>query len=134
MKQTPASIIIILAGTLLICGGRQSLAATFNIPDGDVAGLIAAINTANTNNQDDTINLAAGTYTLTAVDTSPGSDGLSGLPVVGRDGTFDNFHHLTINGNAATLTRSTAVGTPEFRILKIANSTGGICTINSVTF
>lgn len=44
-------------------------AAIFTVPDGDVAGLIAALNTANGNGEADTINLAAsGTYTLMAVD------------------------------------------------------------------
>lgn len=40
-------------------------AAVFNIPSGNVNALIAAVNTANGNGEDDTINLAAGTYTLT---------------------------------------------------------------------
>lgn len=48
-------------------------AATFNIPDGDVAGLIVAINTANANGEADTINLASGgTYTLIEVNTMHG--------------------------------------------------------------
>src|SRR3982751_1634062 len=42
----------------------ETRAATFNIADGDVAGLINAINTANTNGEDDVINLAGdGVYT-----------------------------------------------------------------------
>src|SRR5436305_1910241 len=41
--------------------------AVFNIPDGDVGALIAAVSAANVNNQPDTINLAAnGTYTFAA--------------------------------------------------------------------
>src|SRR5438128_7884674 len=43
-------------------------AQTFNVADGDVAGLIAAINSANASGCATTINLAHnGTYTLTAV-------------------------------------------------------------------
>jgi hypothetical protein len=40
-------------------------AAVFNVASGDVAGLIAAIDSANATAEPDTINLAAGTYTLT---------------------------------------------------------------------
>ena len=47
----------------------SGIAATFNLSDGDVTGLINAINSANANNQDDTINLATGgSYALAAVD------------------------------------------------------------------
>lgn len=112
---------------LLVCGSclLSSLflstgavdAAVFEIPNGDVAALALAINTANTNGEADTINLAAnGTYTLTAVDNSV--NGATGLPVVGNDaGGLD----LTINGQGATIQRSTAPGTPEFRILQIGD-------------
>lgn len=41
-------------------------AATFNVASGDVAGLIAAIQAANANDEADTIVLAAGTYSLTS--------------------------------------------------------------------
>ena len=42
-----------------------SHAATFNIANGDVAGLVVAINTANGNGVPNTINLAAGgLYTI----------------------------------------------------------------------
>ena len=40
-------------------------AAVFNVASGDVAGLISAINTANGNNEDDTINLATTSSGLT---------------------------------------------------------------------
>jgi hypothetical protein len=51
--------------TILLCGFLTALSAgelpahVFTVADGDVAGLIAAINTANTNGQSDVINLAA---------------------------------------------------------------------------
>jgi CSLREA domain-containing protein len=90
------------AALLFVCS--QARAATFNIANGDVAGLISAINTANSNNQNDTINLAAGgSYTLTAA-----ASGEDGFPIVASDGG----HSLTINGNGATISRS---ATASFR-------------------
>jgi len=83
----------------------------------DVAGLIAAINTANANGVGlDTINLATGTYTLTAVD-----NGYNGLPVVTSS--------ITINGNSATIMRDSAAS--PFRIFEI--TTTGSLTLNSLT-
>lgn len=100
-------------------------AATFNIPDGDVAGLIVAINTANANGEADTINLASGgTYTLTAVNNT--AYGPSGLPVITSS--------VTVNGNGATIERSTAIGTPNFRILYVGYTpTSGDLTLDLVT-
>src|SRR5687768_499112 len=57
--------------------------SVFNIADGDVAGLIAAIKAANTNPGPDIINLApGGTYTLTTVADDDGTyyGGPTGLP------------------------------------------------------
>ncbi|MBM3135875.1 MAG: hypothetical protein FJZ89_11470, partial [Chloroflexi bacterium] len=83
----------------------------------DVAGLIAAINTAKANGVGlDTINLATGTYTLTAVD-----NGYNGLPVVTSS--------ITINGNSATIMRDSAAS--PFRIFEI--TTTGSLTLNSLT-
>jgi hypothetical protein len=103
-----------LASLLIVAAGQ---AATFNIANGDVAGLIAAIQTANTNGgSSNVINLAPkGTYVLTAVaDSSPdsGASGAAGLPYVRNT--------LTINGNGATIARSTASGTPDFVILEVS--------------
>src|SRR5437867_260832 len=52
--------------------------AVFNVANGDVGGLIAAINASNTNNQSDTINLAAGgVYVFsTAADATAGGNAL----------------------------------------------------------
>lgn len=86
-------------------------AATFNIPNGDVATLKGAMTTSNGNNEDDTIELAAGgIYTLTARD-----NGLNGLPAINPDAG----HSLTIHGNGATIQRSAAGGIPTFRIFQI---------------
>src|ERR1043166_8607989 len=69
--------------------------ANFNIANGDVAGLIAAINAANSNNADDTINLAAGgTYTLLVVDNS--TNGENALPPI----VSHNAHNPPIKGHA----------------------------------
>lgn len=99
---------------------RPLAAATFNIANGDVTAFIAAMNTANSNNQDDVINLASdGLYTFTAVNNS--TTGPCATPIVGYDGSNPNFHSLTINANRATITRSTAAGTPDFRLFTAKN-------------
>jgi predicted outer membrane repeat protein len=104
----------ILGIVFLFLGTLALPAATFNIANGDVAGpngLKAAITASNTNVQDDTIELAAGgTYTLTARDNA-----VNGLPAINPD----SGHSLTIHGNGATIQRSTAGGTPTFRIFQI---------------
>lgn len=100
---------------------RFAAAATFNIPNGDVAALKSAIVAANSNGQADTINLASGgIYTLSAID-----NGVNGLPVIGNDVAGLD---LTINGNGARIQRSSATGTPAFRILAIATDASVNCT------
>ncbi len=69
----------------------------------------------------DTIELPAGTYTLTLVNNV--NAGGNGLPQV--------TSVITINGHGSTLTRSTAAGTPEFRIANVAP--GGDLTLNDLT-
>src|SRR5687768_5111735 len=89
--------------------------AVFNIPDGDVDALKNAMNAANANDETDVINLALnGNYILTAPDNS--TNGPNGLPLVDNDVAGLD---LTINGNGATIERSTAAGTPAFRILQL---------------
>lgn len=93
----------------------RSRAATFNIPNGDVAALKTAITTANGNEEADTINLASnGTYTLSTVDNS--RFGATGLPVIDDDADGAD---VVFNGNGATLQRSDADGTPTFRLLAV---------------
>jgi|GEM_PF-4757816 len=108
---------------------------TVNVADGDVAGLISAIRTANTVCQANVINLAPnGNYTLTSVAEDPndwGSPVPTGLPYIrGR---------VMINGNGATIQRSNAPGIPLFTILGVSRG-GGPCpddngdlTLNEVT-
>ncbi len=115
-----ALLAIILAAQLPVV----AQAAAFSIADGDVAGLIAAINTANATSGADTINLApGGTYTLTAVDNT--SAGANGLPII--------TSQITINGNGATIQRSSAAGTPSFRIFSIAGPNAGDVRLDRVT-
>ncbi|WP_091540364.1 choice-of-anchor Q domain-containing protein [Thermoflexibacter ruber] len=86
-------------------------AQTYNVANGDVAGLITAINSANTDGGNSIINLAVGgTYTLTVVNNT-GASGDNGLPIILLDGT------LTINGNGATISRGAG---PNFRIFELA--------------
>ena len=90
--------------------------APYNIADGDVTGLIAAINASNANPGPDIINLApSGTYTLTYVAGPDSWHGPTGLPIV-QGPSETRRESLTINGNGSTIQRSSAPGTPEFRI------------------
>ncbi len=108
-----------LLGVLVLWAAPVS-AAVFNIADGDVAGLRAALSAAGASSESDTINLAAGgTYSFVA-----GDNGNSALTVNPAAAS------LTINGNGATLQRSNAPGTPEFRIIRV----GWVETGQSVVF
>ena len=79
-------IISLLSFLSLLISSVPAHSAVFNISSGDVAGLIAVINTANANGEENTIILEAGTYTLTAVHNT---DGLAnGLPVITSAVTF----------------------------------------------
>lgn len=90
-----------------------SSAAVFNVANGDVAGLAAAITAANGNGAADEINLAeGGTYTLTAV-----------LPAITGP--------TILNGNGSLLQRSTAGGTALFRVLDI--NTTAVVVVNDLT-
>lgn len=96
-------------------------ATIFNIANGDIPGLIAAINASNGSVGPDVINLAAaGTYTLTATD-NPNN----GLPII--------TSQITLNGNASILERSSAGATPDFRIIEVMGPAAGDLTINDLT-
>ncbi len=79
VKRTPKIASLVVAAALLAIPYATS-AAVFNCPAGDVACLIGAINTANGNADADTINLAAGNYTLTEMNNQV--DGGNGLPSI----------------------------------------------------
>jgi hypothetical protein len=86
-----------------------------NFSAATVSDLIADINAANKAGGANTIVLTAPTnspYILAAVDNT--TDGATGLPVIA---VSDN---LTILGNGDTIARSTAAGTPAFRLLDVA--------------
>jgi hypothetical protein len=86
-------------------------AATYTIAAGDVNGLIAAINAANASPEADVISLAAGSvYTLT-ID-QPSS--YAGLPLISSE--------ITINGNGATIQRSSTPNVQSFALIKIASN------------
>lgn len=91
-------MMVMLAALLPLAPAAQ--AATFIVPCGDISGLIAAIATANANNQADTIELAAGcVYEVSVPD-----NGANAFPIIGVDNVEANT--LTINGNGATIERA----------------------------
>ena len=97
-------------------------AAEFTIPSGDAAALIDAINTANSNNKDDTINLQGGTYTLTKKDND--TNGPNGLPSVTSS--------ITLKGTGADSTIiERDADAPLFRIFHVADT--GVLQIDSLT-
>lgn len=109
---------VLLALAVVCAMPSLTRAAEFNIADGDVPGLIAAISAANAFGG--VINLApGGIYTLTAVH----SDN-SGLPPMQRE--------ITIHGNGATIQRSSARRTPRFRLLTVIRY--GEVMVHNVTF
>jgi hypothetical protein len=87
--------------------------AVFNVGAGDVATLIADINTANSNGQSNTINLTASTYDFTSANNN--TFGPNALPVI--------TGNITINGNGAVLMRDPSLGqnTP-FRFFYVSGS------------
>src|SRR5262249_40916086 len=89
----------------------RTVPATFTAAS--VSELIADIDTANQNLEADTITLVAGTtFPLTTWENT--THGTTGLPVItARD-------NLSIVGNGDTLERSTAAGTPDFRLFDVA--------------
>lgn len=102
-----------------------SYSANFTIPNGDVNALSTAIQTANGNNEADSIFLATGgTYSFTAVNNSINGDGPNAMPAITNDlAGLD----LVIIGNGATLQRTGAAdiralylnGGPEVEIYDI---------------
>jgi hypothetical protein len=90
-----------------------------------VSALVADINAANTAGGANTITLTAPTtspYVLTAAYTTGGA---TGLPVIAANDA------LTIVGNGDTIERSTAAGTPAFRLLEVPS--GGSLTLGNLT-
>jgi hypothetical protein len=94
-----------------------------NFTAATVSDLIADINAANLTAEADTITLVAGkTFTLPTVNNT--TDGANGLPVIATN------ENLTIIGNGDIIERSTAKGTPAFRLFDVAK--GGSLTLENL--
>ena len=100
-------------------------AATFNIPNGDVAALVAAITTANSNGQTDTIILALnGTYNFSTIsNTVTGqpfgyreTEGPNALPIIANDNLAGLDIVFNLNGSVLQL-----VGTTKMRLFYGSN-------------
>ncbi len=116
-RLTTAAGVVIATVTGGVALATPALAAT----PCTAAALISAITTANSTNG--TVTLTSGcTYTLTAINNTTDGGGV-GLPVITRK--------VTIQGSGATIARSSATGTPTFRIFDVASA--GSLTLNSVT-
>jgi hypothetical protein len=115
------AVILLLSGVLAVPAAQASTRASVPCSGkgGGSAGLIAAINSANSTGGA-TINLAAGcTYTLTTADNSDPMLGANGLPVITSRITLNGFR-TTIAGNDS-----------NFRILSVAGS--GNLTLQGLT-
>jgi LPXTG-site transpeptidase (sortase) family protein len=123
MKSRSLNLIVLFALFISLIGGAVTTAPVHaaSFPVGDAASLILAITTANSNNANDTITLTAN-ITLTAI-----NNGVNGLPVI----LADSNHSLTIEGNGFAISRSSAGGTPSFRIMEV--DTGANLTLNNIT-
>lgn len=124
MKKTIIISFVVL-GFLIGISMTSSAQNVVNLANEDVSGLIAAINNANANQDLDVINLSqGGTYTLTTINNANGWSGPNGLPII--------TSRIIINGNGATIKRSIAPGTPDFRVIYIGGATADL-TLNAVT-
>jgi predicted outer membrane repeat protein len=133
------SFLVCTLVALVIMGAIPSFAAqaaAFNIPNGDVAALISAINQANASAGKDEINLApGGVYTFNAIDNEyveiqnnkPVAFGANAMPQINSN--------ITINGNGATLQRdplfSSCNASNELRLFWV-NASGKLA-LNNVT-
>lgn len=115
-----------MACLIFMHAGAAYCQQTYNIVAGDTDGLIAAVESANTDGVASIIQLTASTYTFTAVDNS--NYGPNALPLIESD--------LAIEGNGATLVREN--GAPAFRFFAVSNgadlpSEAGSLTLRDVT-
>jgi hypothetical protein len=118
-----ALLLALLTALALGRAPLQARAAAIAVAPGDVAGLIAAIDAANANPNPDTITLATGTYSLTAVNNT--TDGPNGLPSITSP--------ITIVGNGAAIERNLPSSNLllRFRIFHVA-ATGNL-TLRNLT-
>ena len=114
----------ILLASVMLCLSGPTYASTFTCSGGDVACLIAAINTANTNGEpENTVRLSPGTYTLTAVDNN--TQGPNGLPSVTSTLTI----RADVEGSEVIIVR--AATAPGFRFLHAGS--GAVLTVHGIT-
>jgi hypothetical protein len=115
----------LLVATIWTCTLTRTWASTLSVPDGDVAGLIKAINDANDETAypgADTINLAAnGTYKLTTANNA--WYGPNGLPPI--------TSVITIEGNGATIERDSIA--PSFRLFYVSGGAAGHLPAGNLT-
>jgi hypothetical protein len=125
MHQTRCMLALTIC-VLLTSAVRICTAATFTCAAGDTACLIASINTANSTPEADTIQLAAGTYTLTTVDHT--TDGANGLPSIISDLAIQG-----VGADATIIKRDTGAHTnpPIFRLFHVGAT--GTLTLDGLT-
>jgi hypothetical protein len=120
-RRYPLLIGIVFLAAFMPARGAD--ASTFVCTAGDTACLIQAINDANTNGQvQNTIRLAAGTYTLTDVDNQ--TDGPNGLPSI-----TSTLRIRVIGSGMACLERASTA--PSFRLFHVASA--GDLTLRGLT-
>ena len=122
-RLSAATVVLIAAALGSVAVSSPALALALAQTPCTASALISAITTANNTSGGGTVTLTSGcTYTLTAINNTTDAGGV-GLPVIKGQ--------VTIAGSGAAITRSTASGTPVFRIFDVASS--GSLTLNSVT-
>jgi hypothetical protein len=104
-------------GALVLLLGSVARAAVLPVPDGDVPGLVAAVDAANATPEPDTIVLPC----VAAFTLGTAAAGTTGLPPIATA--------VTIEGNGATIARDPAA--PPFRLLEVAE--GGDLTLRHAT-
>lgn len=92
----------VIGTALLFLGAQNAAAATFNIPSGDIAALKTAINSANGNNQHNTINLAGGVYAIVFIgDCFGGGSGTHDEHTSSDAGSFVQVAHINASAIGA---------------------------------
>jgi hypothetical protein len=103
MSRWYVSMIVQMITALAVIQPRAVSAAEFACAERDVACLIGAIAAANANGEANTIILAAGTYTLTAVNNTT-VDGPNGLPSITSPLTITGANSQNSNSSSFNIT------------------------------
>ena len=121
LRPFSAALAVVALGGFLSACLIPPLPGSGTVPC-NAPNLISAISIANSTPGGGTLVLTTGcVYTLTSANNA--TDGGTGLPVI--------TGKVTIQGAGATITRSTASGTPAFRVFDVA--TNGNLNLNSLT-